>query len=73
MEGGEIERGAPIAPSSTPGVGMRCETRTLEAAENFTEYREIAEQNRECRESAVGKALEPATQKTQILVKVDGK
>lgn len=72
MEGGKIERGDRIAPSSTPGVGMKCEITGLDTAEDFGGYREIAEQNRECRDSSIGKALEPAGQKGKVLVKTGG-
>ncbi|MAG08233.1 hypothetical protein CMO89_02070, partial [Candidatus Woesearchaeota archaeon] len=61
-ENGEIQPGDLLTTSSTEGHAMKCEIKDVRTASDFDELKEINYQNDLCRNSILGKALEPCTQ-----------
>lgn len=70
-ENGEIKIGDRVVPASENGEAMSCEVRSLNETETFDEYKQVSEENRQCRDSTIGKALEKSEGKDKILVKLD--
>ncbi|MFB6245518.1 MAG: hypothetical protein ABEJ03_04190 [Candidatus Nanohaloarchaea archaeon] len=69
-ENGEIEIGDRLVPSSTSGTAMKCETWDPLERKNKS-LRRIVSHNQDCRNSAIGKALESSTGRGKILVKLE--
>jgi hypothetical protein len=69
-ENGEIEIGDRVAPASENGKAMRCEIRSLNETETFDDYKQVSEENRKCRDSTIGRALENSDGKSEMLVKL---
>ncbi|MFQ3275522.1 MAG: hypothetical protein ACI9SF_000674, partial [Candidatus Nanohaloarchaea archaeon] len=70
-ENGEIEIGDRVAPASENGKAMRCEIQPLNETETFDEYKQVSEENRKCRDSTIGRALENSNGESEIIVKLE--
>ncbi|MFT4893049.1 MAG: hypothetical protein ACI8Z7_000844 [Candidatus Nanohaloarchaea archaeon] len=70
-ENGEIEIGDRVVPASENGKAMRCEIQSLNETETFDEYKQVSEENRKCRDSTIGRALENSNGESEIIVKLE--